>query len=419
MRDLINQVVRGYRSARVESQDAGSLLVRAQEAETKKPVWIQVLRGMLPGDPRIAARFRTLASAIRQLNHPNIAAVRDVGEKGGLPYVVVRALEKAQPLAARLDQPWAVDAAADVVMQAGEALEHAYKRGVVHGDLSPGSIWVAEDGRVQVTGLGVRQVLELVQAKIEQSDSPFVAPERRGGDAPAGPRADVYSLAAILYALITRRAPVIIQGSLLSAARFNAEVSAEMDLVISRALAQDPAQRYADAHDFLAALGKVAVVPAVSAAVRATTRTCARCGTRNPIGRFCTKCGAPLEEAATAAEPTGGASPPQRAQSTASGLPERAADQAAIPAAVRTGLPATGEPETVPAFVVSPLTVASGELAARFPDPPPMPEIDLDGVWARLAEQTRLAMPAPPEMPVIDWAAVAPPMPDIPAGQGG
>lgn len=416
MRDLINQIVRGYRSARVESQDAGSLLVRAQEPDTKKAVWIQVLRGMLPGDPRIAARFRTLAMAIRQLNHPNIAAVRDVGEKGGLPYIVVRALEKAQPLAARLDQPWAVDAAADVVMQAGEALEHAYKRGVVHGDLSPGSVWVAEDGKVQVTGLGIRQVLELVQAKIEQSDSPFVAPERRGGDASAGPRADVYSLAAILYALITRRAPVVIQGSLLPAARFNPDVPAEMDGVIARALAQDPAQRYADAHEFLVALGAVGLVPAAGAVAKAATRRCARCGTRNPTGRFCTKCGALLQEAAPAVEPAGGARAPQAAALPARGRPVEAVAQDAVLAAMsQPVLPAI--PEAVPVFAATPLPVAADEPAARFPDPLPMPEIDLAGLWARLAEQTRLAMPAPPEMPVIDWAEVAPPMPVIPAIQ--
>jgi len=390
MRDLINQIAQSYRSAKVESQDAGALLVRAMEPDTKQPVWIQIMRGLLPSDPKIAARFRSLAMAIRQLNHPNIAAVRDVGEKGGLPYVVVRALEKAQPLAAKLDQPWAVDAAADIVMQAGDALEHAYKKGVLHGSLSPDVLWVEDNGQVQVTGLGVRQILELLQVRLLQADSPYVAPERRSGG-PADARADVYSLAAVLYSLLSRRAPVIIQGKVLPTSRFNPDVPSQMDGVIAKGLNQDPAERYADVHAFVAALGSVPLIPAVSAALSAPpSRTCPKCGTRNPSGRFCTKCGATLP-------PLGAAEPVPPAGEV-------------VPAEE----PAAGVIESV-SPAARPVSAASVEPGAQFPDPLPMPEIDLEGVWAHLAEQTRLCMPEPPTMPVIDWAEVAPPMPEIPS----
>lgn len=410
MRDLINQIAQSYRSAKVEAQDAVSLLVRAQEPETKRTVWIQIMRGVLGNDPKIAMRFRTLAAAIRQLNHPNISAIREVGEKGGLPYVVVRALEKAQPLAARLDQPWAVDAAADVVMQTGSALEHAYKKGVLHGNLSPNSLWLEEDGQVQVVGLGVRQILELLQMKLQQADSPYVAPERRGGG-PADPRADVYALAAILYSLLTRRAPVIIQEKLLPASRFNPDVPGAMDAVIAKGLAQNPAERYPDAHALVAALGAVPLIPAVSAALTAVAhRICPKCGTRNPSGRFCTKCGTALPEEVTAG-------------------PAGAAEQPAVSVTGMGSEPAGAQPVHQPQPPVglgasAPLTprsisVATGALSAQFPDPLPMPQIDLAGLWAHLAEETRLAMPKPLAMPVIDWAAVAPPMPKIAASGNG
>ena len=412
MRDLINQIAQAYRSAKLESQDAGALLVRAQEPDTKRPVWIQIMRGLLPSDPKIAARFRSLAMAIRQLNHPNIAAIRDVGEKGGLPYVVVRALEKAQPLAAKLDQPWAVDAAADVVMQAGDALEHAYKKGVLHGSLSPDVLWVESNGQVQVTGLGVRQILELLQVKLQQADSPYLAPERRGGG-PADARADVYSLAAILYSLLSRRTPVIIQGKVLPTSRFNPDVPAQMDGVIAKGLAQDPAERYSDVHAFVAALGTVPLVPAVSAALSApAARTCPKCGTRNPTGRFCTKCGATLPpvSAATPVPPEGEAITVEKvAASAVEGAPP-----AAQPNTVTTAETAVG-PAGPGTAVRPPMGPVTTDTAPRFPEPLPMPEIDLEGVWARLAEQTRLCMPEPLEMPVLDWAEIAPPMPEIPA----
>jgi serine/threonine protein kinase len=296
VRDLLNQITQSYRAAKIESQDPGTVLVRAQEPDTKQPVWIQVLRGALLQDPKIAARFRSLAQAIRQLNHPNIASIRAVGEKGGLPYIVVRALERAQPLAAKLDRPWAVDEAADLVMQAGEALEHAYKKGVLHGNLSPDSIWVEEDGHVQVTGFGVRQILDLLQVRLKQADSPYLAPERRAGQ-PADARADVYSLAAILYGLLARRAPVVIQGRVLPAGRFNPDTPAAMDSVVVKALSQDPADRYPDVRSFVAALGAVVLAPVIRTAVGpAAPGVCPKCGTKNPAGRFCTKCGSALPQ---------------------------------------------------------------------------------------------------------------------------
>jgi hypothetical protein len=389
MRDLINQIAQSYRSARVAAQDPALIEVSAQEADSKKPVVIQILRSLLPQDPQIAARFRALAQGIRQLNHPNIAAIRDVGEKGGLPYVVVRALEKAQPLATRLGQPWAVDAAADVAMQAGEALEHAYKKGVLHGNLTPDSLWVEENGHVQVTGLGIRQILDLLQVKAQQAKPGYAAPERLAGKL-ADARTDIYSLAAVLYSLLARRAPVVIQGKVLPPSRFNADVPAQMDEVIVKALAQDAAGRYPDVHSFVAALGAVMLAPAIRAAVtRATApRICPKCGTRNKVGRFCTKCGA--------------------------ALPEPAADQAEAAPEAQAVLPGA-ETEEAPEVRAGLAVVTTGELSVRFPDPLPMPEIGLEQTWARLAGDISLAMPTPPEMPVIDWAEIAPPMPEIPA----
>jgi hypothetical protein len=403
VRDLISQITHSYRAAQVEAQDPGAVLVRAQEPDTRQPVWIQILRGVLPQDPKVATRFRSLSQAIRQLNHPNIASIRAVGEKGGLPYIVIRALEKAQPLATKLDQPWAVDAAADLVMQAGDALEHAYNKGVLHGTLSPDSIWVQENGRVQVTGFGVSQLLELLQLHIKQAASPYLAPERRSGQ-PADARADVYALAAILYGLLARRPPVVVQEKVLPPGRFTPAVPAAMDTVIVKALSQDPTGRYPDVRAFLAALGAVSLAPAVRPAESPTPAgVCPKCGTQNPAGRFCTKCGTLLPQPATTMPPPGmagtGASG-QVVESGASILPT---------AGIEAGVP------TLP----QPTAVATGEMAALFPQPLPMPQVDLAGLWASLAGEIRSAMPEPVPMPVIDWVQVALLMPEGPAVDKG
>jgi len=262
MRKLIRRIVEGYKSLKLERQEEGYVLFSGKEADTMQTVWIKVLPAFLGKDPQIAARFQGLARTIRQLNHPNIAAIRDVGEESGLPYLITRAIERGQPLASKLDQPWAVDAAADVVMQVGQALEHAYNKGLVHGSLSPEKIIVQDNGKVMVADFGLTELQSLLGVQIKEAASPYLAPERADGQT-AGARADVYSLAAVLYAMLAKRNPKVSQGQVLPPSRFNPDIPPAMDKVVVQALAPDAADRYPDVRSFLAALGAVTLAPAV------------------------------------------------------------------------------------------------------------------------------------------------------------
>lgn len=401
MRDLIRQIVDGYKSLQLEGREEGTVRFSGQEPATKQSVSIKVLPRLLGSDPQIAARFRSLSQAIRQLNHPNIAAVREVGEKAGLPYVITRALEKGHSLAVKLDQPWAVDAAADVVMQAGQALEHAYRKGVVHGSLSPESITVEDSGRVLVTDFGLTEMQDLLGMQLQEAASPYLAPERAAGDA-ADARADVYSLGAVLYSMLAKRNPQVVDGQVLPPSRFNPDVPPAMDNVVVKALAPDPADRYPDAKSFLAALGAVSLAPRVKKREpkRATAGDCARCGARNQTGRFCRKCGARLE----------------RPVSTAAGLPSRSKlDEPIQVTSVEVGQIEVGDGVKVHDTVIAqPMSVATGKVHDQFPEPLEMPKLDVASLWPAMGGQPLIAMPEPPAMPVIDWAEIAPPMPEVP-----
>ncbi len=240
MRDMIRQIVSAYQSIKLEGQGDGYVLFVGKEPDSKQPVTIKVLGRTLSKDPKIAARFRALSQTIRQLNHPNIATIRDVGEKAGLPYVVTRVIERAKPLTDRLNQPWAVDEAADLTMQVGQALEHAYNKGLVHGSLSPEGVTVQPDGKVAVGDFGLAQLLDLTGVQLKRAASPYTAPERTAGQAP-DPRSDVYSLAAILYTLLAHRPPQVVQGQVLTPGRFNPDVPPAMDNLVVKALALNPA----------------------------------------------------------------------------------------------------------------------------------------------------------------------------------
>lgn len=398
MRDLIRQIVQRYASAKLQGQDEGTVVFTAQDPDTKQQVTIKIPARLLGDDPQIATRFRGLAQTIRQLNHPNIASVRDVGEKAGLPYVVTRAIERAQPLATKLNQPWAVDAAADAVVQAGQALDHAYRKGLVHGSLSPQNVLVEENGHVRVTDFGLSQIRDLIGAQVKQAASPYRAPERIVGK-PADARADVYSLGALLYALLAQRSPQVAQGQVLPPSRFNPEVPAAMDQVVVKALATDPANRYPDVKSFLAALSAVTLAPLVEKAQTVTPEgSCPKCGAKKQTGRFCRKCGTRLKQP----EPVGEEA---KGEVQAAEAPE--ALQAPAPAL------------SVAAVVPQVSQVANTGFSAAFPEPLPMPQVDLQGVWQALGAQVQMAMPEPPPMPVIDWASMVPrsemPTPSVPS----
>ena len=432
MRDMIRQIVSAYQSISLEGQGDGYVLFVGKEPDSKQAITIKVLPRTLGKDPQIAARFRALSQTIRQLNHPNIAAIRDVGEKGGLPYLVTRAVERAKPLADRLNQPWAVDDAADLTMQIGQALEYAYNKGLVHGSLSPDRVTVQPDGRVSVGDFGLAQLLDLVGVPLKQSTSPYAAPERAAGQAP-DPRSDVYSLAAILYTLLARRQPQVVQGQVLAPSRFNPDVPPAMDNLVVKALAPNPADRYPDVKSFLAALGAVTLAPAVvKAKPAAVGQRCPRCGTENQTGRFCRICGGrlPQPEAASPTPPAaspagpvavvqeaapanlaGGPSPVPRPPAT---LPPSRAGEPIQITTIDVGSVEVGKGIEIEQTVIAkPMEVATGELAAMFPEPLAMPQLDMSGL-APGADQSLISMPEPPPMPVIDWADIAPPMPEVP-----
>ncbi len=401
MRDLIRQIVEAYQSPKLEGQDEGVILFRGQEPDTRRSVWIRIPPRLLGEDPQIAAQFRRLAQSIRQLNHPNITPVQSVGQKGGLPYIVTRAIEKAQSLAEKLDQPWTVDNAADMVMQVGQALEHAYRKGLTHGTLSPESIVVQDDGRALVTDLGVRDLLDLLGVQVKQAATPYLSPERVAGQ-PVDASADVYSLGAVLYSLLAGRPPQTIEGRIVPPSQLNPEVPPAMDEVVVKALALRPEDRYPDIRSFLTALGAVTLVPVVhSARPSPQGRRCSHCGAQNQTGQFCRKCGFRLDRPAPAASV-----PPA----------ESKLDEPIQITKIEVGRITVGTGVQVEETAIAQhMQVATGELGDLFPEPLEMPDMTASSLWPSAESESQIAMPEPPSMPVIDWAEIAPPMPEVPS----
>jgi serine/threonine protein kinase len=414
MRDLIRQIVEGYTSLKLEGQDQGYVVFSGQDPDSRDKVSIKVLPRLLDQDPQISQRFQRLAQGIRRLNHPNIVPVRKVGDESGLPYLVTRTLEKVQPLADKLDQPWAVDAAADLVMQVGAALDHAYQKGVIHGHLTPEDIVVERNGRALVSNLGLDELLSLVGAQVKQAASPFLAPERVAGERAQAP-ADVYSLGAILYTLLAHRPPQVVAGQVLPPSRFQPDVPEAMDRVVVKALAPNPADRYPDVKSFAAALGSVSLVSGREEPPPVTTgRRCPSCGAANQTGQFCRQCGTPLEARKAPDLPTRDL--PDRIEARSTAPVKSVLDEPIQITRIDVGRIEVGEGIEVQETVIArPMGVATGDVGALFPDMLPMPELDLHDLWPGSGSEPVVAMPEPPPMPTVDWGEIAPRMPEVPA----
>ena len=258
----------------------------AQDLLLGREVAVKVLHHHFAEDQEFVERFRREASSAAALSHPNIVAIFDRGEWNGtyyiaMEYVAGRSLKSIVREGGPLDPALAID----IVVQILRAAQFAHKRGVIHRDLKPHNVILDEEGRARVTDFGIARAgaSDMTLTGSIMGTAQYLSPEQAQGHAVSG-ASDLYSVGVILYELLTGVVPF--EGETAVAIAFK-QVSAEprppselnpalpgsLDVVVLRALAKDPAQRYADAGELIAALTRERyALPAFSAAGIPTTR---------------------------------------------------------------------------------------------------------------------------------------------------
>jgi serine/threonine protein kinase len=184
----------------------------ALDRRLERHVAVKLLAEHLADDPAFVSRFRREALAAARLVHPNVVQVFDFGfdEEAHQHYIVMEHVP-GRSCAELLRERGHLDVgeAVDVVVQACRGLEYAHRNGVVHRDVKPGNLLVAEDGGVKLADFGIAKATE--QSSITQVGSvlgtaAYLAPEQARGE-DAGPRADLYSLGVVAYQLLSGRLP--------------------------------------------------------------------------------------------------------------------------------------------------------------------------------------------------------------------
>ncbi len=256
---------------RIGSGSMGTVF-KARQKKLNRIVALKVLRPSLARDTRFVDRLGREARIVASLNHPNIVTGYDIDQEGGYHFFVMEFVEGKS--LRELLQEWGLfseDKVLDVAMQAATALDHAYKRGVIHRDIKPGNILIDADGLVKLTDMGLAKGpadLTITREGATVGTPQYISPEQARDPQKVDIRSDLYSLGATLFHMATGQPPFraetmanllmkVMHDIAPSAAGINPELSEGLSLVIRKLLAKNPNLRYQTPAELLQDLERV------------------------------------------------------------------------------------------------------------------------------------------------------------------
>jgi eukaryotic-like serine/threonine-protein kinase len=288
---VTSQIVGGrYRLERSLGHGGMATVHLARDERLGREVAIKRLSEALSGDEVFRERFMREARTAAGLSHPNIVGVFDVGEEDGLPYIVMECVD-GRTLAELLEEngPLDPDRTVDLILQACAGLEHAHAAGLVHRDIKPQNLLVRDDDTLKIVDFGIARPVDGTQLTLAGTilgTAAYLAPEQALGERVTA-AADLYSLGAVTYELLSGRPPYEFE-SLAELPVKQREgpppsiegVSLELQDVVRRCLAPDPADRPASAAGLAHELAQASPEPPTealrAAEVTAATQVIAR-----------------------------------------------------------------------------------------------------------------------------------------------
>src|SRR4051812_31119232 len=251
----------------------------AHDEHLGRDVALKMLHRRFSQDQEFVERFRREASAAAGLQHPNVVNVFDRGEYDGTYYIAMeflrgRTLKEVITQEGPLDQTRALDITVQILRAAG----FGHRRGVIHRDFKPQNVIVDDEGGVKVTDFGIARAgaSEITETGSIMGTAQYLSPEQAQGTA-AEETSDLYSIAVLLYEMVTGQIPFTGDSAVAIALRHLTEppqplhvhrpdVDPALEAVVMQALSKDPAQRFPDADSFIAALehvrGQLGAAPA-------------------------------------------------------------------------------------------------------------------------------------------------------------
>lgn len=235
---------------------AMGIVYKAVDPNIGRTVAVKTVQ-MTGSDEELIKRFRREAQAAGVLSHPNIVTIYDAGEDQGVFYIAMEYVEGEGLDRIISGEPMAIDMITRIIEDVGSALDLAHEKGIIHRDIKPANIMIA-DGRAKVMDFGVAKLSSAnATATGTVIGTPsYMAPEAVKG-LPVDGRADIFSLGVVLYEMLTAKRPFpgdsipsviykIIGEHPAPPTIVNPKLHNGLDVLLAKALAKDPQERYQD-----------------------------------------------------------------------------------------------------------------------------------------------------------------------------
>jgi len=265
----------GYQILSRLGAGAMATVYKGRQLSLDRPVAIKVLPAQWSNNPEYIQRFYKEGKAAAKLNHANIVGAVDVGEANGRHYFVMEFVE-GKTVHDKLEnhERYSEMEALSIVIQVAKALVHAHAAGFIHRDVKPKNIMITPSGVAKLADMGLaREVSDAEAAEAEAGKAYgtpyYIAPEQIKGDVQIDARADLYSLGATLYHMVTGKVPFDgttpsavmhkhLKEELVPPDHLVPSLSAGISEVIEKAMSKKPKDRYQNAEEMLGDLERVA-----------------------------------------------------------------------------------------------------------------------------------------------------------------
>jgi tetratricopeptide (TPR) repeat protein len=239
------------------------VVYKAQQSPLKRLVALKMILTGLHADSLARKRFLIEAEAIARLQHPNIVQVHELGEHDGKPFLALEFIEGGNLLRKIAGKPQPERDAAQLMEALARAVHYTHERGILHRDLKPNNVLLTAEGAPKITDFGLAKLVD-ADSKLSRSQAflgtpSYMAPEQAAGDSKrVGATADVYSLGAIFYELLTGRPPFHGATPLstmeqarnqdpVPPRRLRPSISRDLETICLKCLEKEPGKRYASA----------------------------------------------------------------------------------------------------------------------------------------------------------------------------
>ncbi len=265
---MIGRIVSHYKILEKMGREGIGVIYKAEDMEHERVVALKFLPPDVTRDAKIRSEFVREATAIAELDHPNVCKIFEIDETADGRLFVAMACYDGETLQERIArEDLSPLEATETAIAIARGLERAHAKGIVHRDLRPANVFITRDGVVKVVDFSLARwpgETDFAGVAIVPGTMPYLSPEQVRGARLDG-RTDVWGLGAVLYEMLTGRAPFggeyeqAVKEAILDEApepveRVREGVPGALARITARALAKEPGDRYQSAGEMLAEL---------------------------------------------------------------------------------------------------------------------------------------------------------------------